>query len=166
MFNGTPIILHRGEFITSLSNFSQATGMTERQTRTFWKHLKNDKQVVKISTKRMTKLIVCNYDVYQGERQSECQTNDKQTTTDKNEKNEKKERDFPSPEEITQYCKEIGYDLDGQFIYDYYQDLDFKDTKGNPIKNWKNKVRNVWCKPENRINGTTSVKANLYKPND
>lgn len=85
--NGQLIHLKRGEFITSRYNFSADTGMTERQTRTFWKLLEKDQMVVKNvkkATKQWTKLIVCNYEHYQDRRPSKRPTDDQQTTIDNN----------------------------------------------------------------------------------
>ena len=39
--------------------------------------------------------------------------------------------------------------MDPVKIYNYYNDLNWRDSRGRLVKNWKNKIRSAWCKPEN-----------------
>jgi len=60
----------------------------------------------------------------------------------------------PTPDEITKYGIEKGFNLNGKKISDYYTSADSNkwiDAKGNIIKNWKQKVLGVWCKDENKL---------------
>lgn len=64
----------------------------------------------------------------------------------------------PSPEEVTVYSKELGFDLDGQMFCDYY------DSKGwvigkSPMKNWKAAVR-TW---KMRSNNTSNSRRDAVK---
>ena len=54
----------------------------------------------------------------------------------------------PTLKEFTAYCQNDlkDYDLDPENIYYYYADNNWCDSKGNKVKNWKSKVRAVWCK--------------------
>lgn len=55
-------------------------------------------------------------------------------------------------EDIKQYFFENGYsDISAQKFYDYYQVAGWKDSKGNDVRNWKQKAQAVWFKPENKI---------------
>ena len=36
----------------------------------------------------------------------------------------------------------------GEFVWNYYNDADWFDSKGNPVLNWKQKMRSVWFKNE------------------
>lgn len=46
----------------------------------------------------------------------------------------------PTIEEIEAYCKERKNHVDAKKFYDYYAVSDWKDSKGNKVKNWKQKV--------------------------
>ena len=57
----------------------------------------------------------------------------------------------PTIEEAKQYFKDNGYREDsGEFAWNYYNDADWFDSKGNPVLNWKQKMRSVWFKDENK----------------
>lgn len=53
-----------------------------------------------------------------------------------------KKRAFTPPtlEEITAYCKERGNDVDAKKFFDYFTAADWVDSRGNPVKNWKQKI--------------------------
>lgn len=74
-------------------------------------------------------------------------------------KKEKKEKTFTPPtlEEIKQYCIERNNGVDPQRFYDYYNAGDWKDSKGKPLKNWKQKMIAVW---EEKEKGRSSPAAN------
>lgn len=46
----------------------------------------------------------------------------------------------PTLEEIETYCKERNNNVDPKTFYDFYEAGDWKDSKGNKVKNWKQKV--------------------------
>jgi len=52
----------------------------------------------------------------------------------------------PTLEEIKNYCLERKNSVDYQRFYDYYNAGGWKDSKGKPIKNWKQKIIAVWEK--------------------
>ena len=58
----------------------------------------------------------------------------------------------PTLEEIQTYIKEKNYNVDAQKFYDYFTEGNWHDSKGNPVKNWKQKII-TWhgnSKQENR----------------
>ena len=57
----------------------------------------------------------------------------------------------PTLEEITAYCEERKNNVDPQKFYDYYSVANWKDGRGNPVKNWKQKMIMVWEKDTNNI---------------
>lgn len=73
--------IKRGQFVTSVTKLSEATGLTTRQTRVCLERLEESKQIVKQTTSHYTIITICNYDNYQDCEQTECQTNDKQNVT-------------------------------------------------------------------------------------
>ncbi len=55
----------------------------------------------------------------------------------------------PQIDEVKQFFEENGY-VNGERAWNYYNDADWMDSKGSPVKNWKQKMRGVWFKDENR----------------
>jgi len=56
----------------------------------------------------------------------------------------------PTLEEFKAYCKEKGYSGIAEKAFEYYDTADWKDSKGNQVKNWKQKLISVWFKEDNR----------------
>ena len=46
----------------------------------------------------------------------------------------------PTLDEVKAYCKERGNNVDPEKFYEYYNTGNWKDGKGNSVKNWKQKV--------------------------
>ena len=46
----------------------------------------------------------------------------------------------PTLEEVKAYCQERNNNVDPQKFFDYYEQGRWKDSKGNPVKNWKQKL--------------------------
>lgn len=53
----------------------------------------------------------------------------------------------PTLEQIQEYCKSRHNNVDAQRFFDYYEASGWKDSKGNKVKNWKQKVI-TWEKSE------------------
>lgn len=51
----------------------------------------------------------------------------------------------PTLEEVESYAKEKGYDIDCKYFWEYYNEGEWIDGKGNPVKNWKQKLI-TWAK--------------------
>jgi len=70
---------------------------------------------------------------------------------DENNKGKPKKEKFapPSLDEVDKFFKEHGY-TNADKAWNYYNDGDWKDSKGNPVVNWKQKMRMVWFKDENK----------------
>ena len=54
----------------------------------------------------------------------------------------------PALDEIEQFCKERGNGVDAKRVFDYYSSANWKDGRGNPVRNWKQKIIAVWEKPK------------------
>lgn len=54
----------------------------------------------------------------------------------------------PTLEEVESYCKERNNSVDAKAFYDYYSAGEWKDSKGNPVKSWKQKLI-TWEKGDN-----------------
>ena len=75
---------------------------------------------------------------------------EKELELESKEKCKKKSRFIPPTlEQIQEYCEERNNDVDAQRFFEYYSAGGWKDAKGNPVKNWKQKII-TW---ENRGNG-------------
>ena len=63
-------------------------------------------------------------------------------TKDIRHRERKKGKPFPPPtlEEVKAYVKEKGLPIDPQYFFDYFTEGDWHDSKGNPVKNWKQKA--------------------------
>ena len=49
-------------------------------------------------------------------------------------------------EEVEEYCKERNNNVDPKKFFEYYSIAGWKDSKGNPVKNWKQKMIANWEK--------------------
>lgn len=57
----------------------------------------------------------------------------------------------PTLDEIKTYFKDSGYtEQSAEKAYNYYSVANWVDSKGNKIKNWKQKMQGVWFKDENK----------------
>ena len=75
---------------------------------------------------------------YTGNR-SQINTN-KQNTKRRSTKKQSTEFVPPTLEEVKTYCKERKNNVDPKKFFDYFDASDWVDSKGNPVRNWKQKV--------------------------
>ena len=54
----------------------------------------------------------------------------------------------PTLEQVQDYCEERNSDVDPKRFFEYYQAGGWKDAKGNPVRNWKQKII-TWEKHSN-----------------
>jgi hypothetical protein len=54
----------------------------------------------------------------------------------------KKKKSFTPPtlEEVKAYCEERKNNVDYKYFYDYYSSGNWRDKKGDPVKNWKQRI--------------------------
>jgi DNA-binding transcriptional MerR regulator len=90
----------RGQFISSLGNISNATGISIQQIRTILKKLEKTNEIEVKSTSQFTIVTICKYECYQDENETtnkpltnNQQTTNKRSTTNKNDKKEKNEKE-------------------------------------------------------------------------
>jgi homoserine trans-succinylase len=62
--------------------------------------------------------------------------------TSNNTKNKRKQKPFSPPtlEEVEKYCRDRNNGVDAKRFYDYFATSDWVDSKGNKVRNWKQKV--------------------------
>ncbi|QHB39578.1 hypothetical protein HWC92_gp44 [Flavobacterium phage vB_FspS_morran9-1] len=58
----------------------------------------------------------------------------------------------PSQIEVIDYFNQNGYSNESAIkAFNYYETGNWKDGKGNQVKNWKQKMQSVWFKEDNKI---------------
>ena len=75
--------------------------------------------------------------------QAEKDIEDKDIDKDKEvKKRRKKSKDFTPPtlEEVEAYCKSRNNNVDAKRFFDFFDSADWVDSKGNKVRNWKQKV--------------------------
>ncbi len=81
--------------------------------------------------------------------------------TNKSKQNKNKKEDIftpPTLQQVTGYCKERKNNVNPQAFFDFYSAGDWKDSKGNTVKSWKQKIL-TWEKYEKSENLTNSKNA-------
>lgn len=58
----------------------------------------------------------------------------------KNKNNNSRKFTPPTLDEVKEYAQKRGNKVDPQVFYEYYTAGEWKDAKGNPVKNWKQKM--------------------------
>lgn len=64
----------------------------------------------------------------------------------------------PTLAEVEEFCKQRKNNVDPQTFYDYYEVGNWKDSKGNPVKNWKQKLISVWERGDTDKNSKEETK--------
>lgn len=80
--------------------------------------------------------------------------NDNDNENEDNKQHTKRKEKFEAPvlEEVKLFFSENGYKPDvAQNAFHYYNEAGWKDSRGKAIQNWKQKMRGVWFKDENKI---------------
>ena len=176
----------RGQSLFCLDTWAKKFNWSVQQVRTFFSLLEKDGMITIEGLQYTTRLTVCNYDIYQGlltdEQHTKQHTNntpitDRQQTANrpltttkedkeyKESKEVKNNRKFtpPSLDEVKAYFKENGYKEETALkMYNSYSVADWHDSKGDKVKNWKQKAINVWFKDENKINQNIVTKKTSF----
>ena len=171
MVRGNEVEVKRGQVGWSENKLAARWLWSRTKVRHFIKVLKQDIRIDIRKTTVTSLITIINYEDYQGkEQQKEHQKNIRKTSEDtltsndknvKNEKNKDKSRNFIPPlvDDVVLYFKEKGYSQEvARRAFEYYSTADWKDSKGNQVRNWKQKMLAVWFKDENKekIDGVES----------
>jgi len=162
---------HKKEDAISNSQFVAATGLKKGNVSRAIKNLVLKKLVIKsdnnvVSTYRFNKnyktwkqlskkitVIKNATPVIKSDNKQLSKTMDTKDIKDTIQKKEGKKFSPPSIEELKAYFSEKGYSQESaQKAFEYYSAGNWHDSKGSPVKNWKQKMISVWFKPENKIN--------------
>ena len=151
------ITIERGQRVYSRASLSREMNVSEQSIRTALNHLISTGEVTNQSTPQYSIITVKNYDLYQ--QATNELTNDQPTTNqrptndqpqlkkDKESKNDKKAikrtyRAFTPPtiDDVIAYCKERESPVDPKKFFDYFNAGGWVDSRGNHVKNWKQKI--------------------------
>jgi hypothetical protein len=70
----------------------------------------------------------------------------------------------PTKQQVEEYFVSNGYKKEiGANAFNYYSVANWKDSKGKPVKNWKQKMQGNWFRDEHKIKETTVNKIQLLK---
>ena len=154
-WHGIPV--RAGQRITSVAKLTEVTGLTSREIRTGLTRLKSTNEITIETTNNFSLITIVNWALYQScdvettsnptsNPTNERQTNDKRTTTNKNDNKEKnivsgkKQFQIPSLAEVTEYCLERKNQVNPQKWLSYYESNGWKVGK-NPMKDWQAAIR-------------------------
>jgi len=119
-------VLENGEiYITQLENLigSKSMGALKKQQQRLLSGQKEDKCPPKIEIELKDKDIIKNKNIFKP----------------------------PTLEEVEEYCLERNNNIDAKAFYDYFNEGNWIDSKGNKVKNWKQKII-TWEKNNKNIN--------------
>lgn len=163
VFKGKPYKANPGQFVTSLKSIQEkcGKGVSIRNIRTSLERFEKFNFLTSEPTNKNRLITIVKWDVYQTQEEEptneltfDRQATDKQLTTNKNVKNIRKKEYKNKPpvlSEVISYFTDKGFsaELAKQF-FEYYSAGEWHDSKGNPVKNWKQKAISQWFKPKNQ----------------
>jgi len=178
-WNGKRFRVKPGQFITSTRTLAEAAGVTHRNVRSALLRFEKHEFLTQKATHTGTLITIANWDKYQAI--SEYPTHDPtqgrhsgdtavthDPTTIKNIKKVKeckevdtdkvpKSKRFipPTLEEVREYCRQRNSMVDPDHFYEYFEAGSWVDSKGNKVKNWKQKII-TW---EGKLKDTVKEKA-------
>lgn len=175
-FGGKIFNVEPGQVVTSLETIvgKAGNGISTRNVRTALKRFENHGFLTNQSTNRNRLITICNWESYQLEdytadklsdkqTTSRRQADDKQVTTNKNDKNVKNDKKSsvkekstrfipPTVEEIEEYCSKRENNINANQFFDFYEAKGWMVGR-NKMKDWKAAVR-TW---ERRGSGSSST---------
>jgi len=168
------VSIKRGQLPTGIDSLHEKTHISKQSIRTRLKRLKSTGEITIKPTNNFSIITLCHYELYQNKNSqinkptnkqitSDQQTDNKRITTLKEGEEGKNEKNNtyapPSLSQVRDYFKQNGYS-EGVAVtaFNYYASNDWKDSKGNKVKNWKQKMHGVWFKEENKAKDPSVIK--------
>jgi len=153
LFNGQLIHLKRGQLVFGRKVYADRLGINENKIRKVLKLLKSDRMIDQQTTNKYSIITITCYDKYQ-ENTSKAPSTHRQPTGKaphlKNvRKKEGKNGRFipPTPEQVEEYCKARGNNINGERFVDWYATRGWKVGNAD-MKDWKAAVR-TWERNNN-----------------
>lgn len=157
------IVVKAGQIVTSRDLLAQETGLSSQQVRTALTKLKSTNEITSVTSSQGTIIEVVNYEKYQlstNEITEEQPTSNQRVTTNKNDKNNKKEIYIPEFSEFLTYAIEkepLINQVDLKLKYESWVVNEWRDGNGNKISNWKSKLLNTLPYIKKNTNGITPL---------
>jgi biotin operon repressor len=157
------IVVKAGQIVTSRDLLAQETGLSSQQVRTAITKLKSTNEITSVTSSQGTIIEVVNYEKYQlstNEITEEQPTSNQRVTTNKNDKNNKKEIYIPEFSEFLTYAIEkepLINQVDLKLKYESWVVNEWRDGNGNKISNWKSKLLNTLPYIKKNTNGITPL---------
>jgi biotin operon repressor len=157
------IVIKAGQIVTSRDLLAQETGLSSQQVRTAITKLKSTNEITSVTSSQGTIIEVVNYEKYQlstNEITEEQPTSNQRVTTNKNDKNNKKEIYIPEFSEFLTYAIEkepLINQVDLKLKYESWVVNEWRDGNGNKISNWKSKLLNTLPYIKKVTNGSTQI---------
>lgn len=153
LFNGQLIHLKRGQLVFGRKVYADRLGINENKIRKVLKLLKSDRMIDQQTTNKYSIITITCYDKYQ-ENTSKAPSTHRQPTgkaphLKKVRKEEGKNGRFipPTPEQVEEYCKARGNNINGERFVDWYATRGWKVGNAD-MKDWKAAVR-TWERNNN-----------------
>lgn len=155
IINGKLIKWNRGQYPISYSFLEKRWCWSVSKIRVYLTLLENDKMIARQTARGITTLSICKYDSYNVLKQGEGTTSSKAMAGAGQQlnKDNKEER----RKEVEAYAIKLAKEENKNEIqvvklfnraFEYYAELDFKNSNGKEVKNIKSTIRNNWYEKE------------------
>lgn len=153
LFKGKKINLQKGQLLIGIISISKKLKINKDKVQRTLKCFEVDKQIEQQTSNKNRLITILNWNEYQDfdkeiDKQmiNKCETTDKQLITNNNVNNVKNvinnnnnNKQNPTLDEINNYIKEKSLNVKGEDFYNYFTEGKWIDSKGNKVKNWKQK---------------------------
>ena len=153
LFGNEKIECKRGQSIRSLETWAKLFNWDKSKVKRFLDLLRKEKMIVTEDLRKTTRITICNYEYYQGDRNTdETQMKRKRNadktpaTPNKNDKKEKNTIYIPDFDEFKNYALETDPLIDVfslEIKYKAWKENGWKNGKEKEIKNWKSALLNT-----------------------
>lgn len=155
LFNGEPIVISQGQYLTSVRKLALRWKWSNDRTLRYLRLLEQLQMIHKDSDNYRTLITIVNYGVYQTVPNADKYTDE---YTDKSQTRKKERKNIlpkgnignfvpPTLDDVKEYCQERGNKVDCQRWYDFYSSKGWMIGK-NKMKDWKAAVR-TWERADN-----------------
>lgn len=164
LFDYKPMIIKRGQYLTSVRKLSARWSWSKDRTLKFLRLLETERMIHRDSNNQRTLVTIENYDVYQCKQDTNkdttsytgTDTGSPQTNNEKNVNNNNIRFVPPTLDEVRAYCLERKNNVDPESFVSFYESKGWMIGK-NKMKDWKAAVR-TWEKKEKEMPVTKKSK--------
>ena len=145
-------VIPKGSFVSSVKHMSVECGLSPKQIRLAISKLEKTGEITVSRTNRYTHINIVKWADYQGCDEDEGKPTEypkgkptEQPRLDKQEENKRRRKNIttynpPSLDDVVAYCESRNSSVNPKQFYDYFTTGNWKDSKGNPVINWKQKL--------------------------